>query len=326
MLSEATNGIRPNATAGATTDSELPKTCALAVDPTLMASGAVAGEPAVPSPKKSRSFPAEITGRPRARTTFATAGISASVRGSACGPPPEKLMMSMPSRDGRLEGGDDLGGRARAAAAERQRDVEDAIVADVRARGDATDALTAGWQPPGASPQDAADARRDVGLRPARDDARDERAVEGLSRSSGRCSTPGPAKPRDDDDLRRRRTGPLREACREREARRVEERMLVVDAVVDDRDLDPFPVAPVSPANCAAPITARPLVQRHRVGEARIHVLGDAELEELRQLRVWQAHREPVQEHLIAARDPRGRKRALQIRDRARLGGVQPAR
>ena len=51
----------------------------------------------MPRPKKSRSFPAEMTGTTPARTTFATVGIIASVRGSACGPPPEKLMTSMPS-------------------------------------------------------------------------------------------------------------------------------------------------------------------------------------------------------------------------------------
>ena len=75
-----------------------PKTCAFETAPTLIASGAVAGEPAVPSPKKSRSLPAEMIGTTPARTTFATAGMRMSVRGSACGPPPEKLMTSIPSR------------------------------------------------------------------------------------------------------------------------------------------------------------------------------------------------------------------------------------
>ena len=65
--------------------------------PTAIASGAVAGEPAVPRPKKSRSFPAETIGTTPARTTLATVSISASVRGSACGPPPEKLITSIPS-------------------------------------------------------------------------------------------------------------------------------------------------------------------------------------------------------------------------------------
>ncbi len=83
---------------GDTTAIDDPKTCAFATAPTLIASGAVAGDPAVPRPKKSRSLPAEMIGTTPARTTFATASMRTSVRGSACGPPPEKLMMSIPSR------------------------------------------------------------------------------------------------------------------------------------------------------------------------------------------------------------------------------------
>ena len=64
---------------------------------TLIASGAVLGDPTVPRPKKSRSFPAEMTGTTPARTTLATASISASDAGSDSGPPPEKLITSMPS-------------------------------------------------------------------------------------------------------------------------------------------------------------------------------------------------------------------------------------
>ena len=97
MLSAGPNGIRPRPP-GRDTVIDGPKTCALATAPTLIASGAVAGEPAVPRPKKSRSFPAEMIGTTPARTTFATAWMRMSVRGSACGPPPEKLMTSMPSR------------------------------------------------------------------------------------------------------------------------------------------------------------------------------------------------------------------------------------
>jgi len=97
IVSEGTNGIRPSPPADVTV-SDAPKTCAFVVAPTAIDSGAVAGDPAVPSPKKSRSFPAEITATTPARTTFATAGTSASVRGSACGPPPEKLITSIPSR------------------------------------------------------------------------------------------------------------------------------------------------------------------------------------------------------------------------------------
>ncbi len=82
MVSAGPNGMRATPP-GARTVIEGPKTCAFAVAPTLIASGAVAGEPAVPRPKKSRSFPAEMIGTTPARTTFATASMRTSVRGSA---------------------------------------------------------------------------------------------------------------------------------------------------------------------------------------------------------------------------------------------------
>ena len=78
-----TKGMRPNETVGETTTMDESYTCEFAVAPTLIASGAVAGEPAVPSPKKSRSFPAEMIGTTPALTTFRTVSIIASVRGSA---------------------------------------------------------------------------------------------------------------------------------------------------------------------------------------------------------------------------------------------------
>ena len=62
------------------------------------------------------------------------------------GPPPEKLITSMPSRDGLLEGGDDL--RRVRDVADRRRHVEDAVVADPRARGDAREARDDGWSWP----------------------------------------------------------------------------------------------------------------------------------------------------------------------------------
>ena len=65
---------------------------------TEIASGAVPGEPAEPSPKSSRSFPAAITGTTPAAARLWIASTSASFAGSICGPPPEKLTTSMPSR------------------------------------------------------------------------------------------------------------------------------------------------------------------------------------------------------------------------------------
>ena len=64
---------------------------------TEIASSATLGDPTVPNPKSSRSFPADITGTTPARATFATASRIGSVDGSPIAPPPEKLSTSMPS-------------------------------------------------------------------------------------------------------------------------------------------------------------------------------------------------------------------------------------
>ena len=90
--------------------------CEFAVAPTLIASGAVAGEPAVPRPKKSRSFPAEITGTTPARTTFATAGISASVLGIRLRATAREVDDVHAVGNGRLERRDDLRGRFRSSS------------------------------------------------------------------------------------------------------------------------------------------------------------------------------------------------------------------
>ena len=63
----------------------------------MIASGATPGEPTVPAPKSSRSLPAAITGTTPAATTFWIVSIIASFAGSVCGPPPEKLITSIPS-------------------------------------------------------------------------------------------------------------------------------------------------------------------------------------------------------------------------------------
>src|SRR6266542_4477538 len=98
MPGAATYGIcRRLGTAGERTLRAGVKTCALVTAATLIASGAVLGEPTVPNPKRSRSLPAEITGTTPAFATLATAAMSASDAGSACVPPPEKLITSIPS-------------------------------------------------------------------------------------------------------------------------------------------------------------------------------------------------------------------------------------
>ncbi len=64
----------------------------------MIASGAVPGEPMLPSPYSSRELPAEITGTTPAAETLRTVSIIASFAGSVSVPPPEKLMTSIPSR------------------------------------------------------------------------------------------------------------------------------------------------------------------------------------------------------------------------------------
>ena len=65
---------------------------------TVIASGADPGEPTVPMPNWSRSFPAEMTGTTPAAVTLRMTSIMASLAGSVSAPPPEKLITSMPSR------------------------------------------------------------------------------------------------------------------------------------------------------------------------------------------------------------------------------------
>jgi hypothetical protein len=79
------------------TSTRPPKTWRFEVAATEIASGAVPGDPAEPRPNSSRSFPAEMTETTPAAATFRTVSIMASLTGSVCGPPPEKLITSIPS-------------------------------------------------------------------------------------------------------------------------------------------------------------------------------------------------------------------------------------
>ena len=81
----------------AVTFSSGPKTCTFETAATEIASGALLGEPIEPRPKSSRSLPAEMTGTTPAAATLSTASISASLAGFGSGPPPEKLITSIPS-------------------------------------------------------------------------------------------------------------------------------------------------------------------------------------------------------------------------------------
>ena len=80
------------------TESTGANTCVFDTAATVIASGAVPGEPTVPMPNSSRSLPAEITGTTPAAATLWTTSIIASFAGSVSAPPPEKLITSIPSR------------------------------------------------------------------------------------------------------------------------------------------------------------------------------------------------------------------------------------
>ena len=80
------------------TESTGAKTWVFETAATVIASGAEPGEPTVPMPNWSRSFPAEMTGTTPAAVTFRITSIIASFAGSVSAPPPEKLMTSIPSR------------------------------------------------------------------------------------------------------------------------------------------------------------------------------------------------------------------------------------
>ena len=100
-----------------------------------------------------------------------------------------------------------------------------------------------------------------------------------------------------DDHLRRR---PLRAALREAGgvavALRVEERVRLVDAVVDDGDLHPLAAAAAGGCERARADQARAAVERERVAVARVELAREGELRRLRQLGGGQLDGHPVQE------------------------------
>ena len=207
------------------------------------------------------------------------------VAGSVCGPPPEKLITSMPSRTADSNAAT-ISGVLRDVA-DRRRHVEDAVVAELRAR------------------RDAGEAGRHAGgrRRPARSCPRcrprsRRRACRG-TRPAGRRQR-GPACPEPGAGNARATitfgvvhfVSPLREAGRVRVARRVEEGVRLVDAVVDDGDLHPLAVARRSPLRARSRRSGRAAVERERVAVARVELAREAEsLRGRRQLRRRQARR-----------------------------------
>ena len=171
---------------------------------------------------------------------------------------------------------------------------------------------------------EAPDSGRRVRPLGSRDDASDERpverqlAVERRARSTRACEAPR------DDDLRRRPAGvALREAGRIFEPGRRQIRMLLIDAVVDDRDPDAFALRAGRRGELRRPDDRRALVHRLRVRVARVHLVREGRREQLRELRVREADGEAVQEHAVVARDLRLRDQPVHARDRKLLLGLK---
>ena len=147
IVPAGTNGIRPNETAGETTDSDASKTCEFAVAPTLSASGAVAGRADGAEPEEVAVVPGGDHGQD-AGADDVRDRLHHRVRPRVgLRPAAGEVDDVHPVRDRGLERGHDLRRRAGAAAAERKRDVEDAVVTDVRARRDAADVVHGGMAP-----------------------------------------------------------------------------------------------------------------------------------------------------------------------------------
>ena len=161
----------------------------------------------------------------------------------------------------------------------------------------------------------------------ARDDPCDERAVEraiAIERGAVRARTGEP--PRDDDLGRGRARRAFREPCRVREPGRIEERVLLVDAVVDDGHLDAVALRTCRRRELGSPDHGRALVEVEVIREARVDPGRDPRVQQGRQPAVWNAHREAVHEHLVPARHDRVRHRSMKPADRKlllRRKGVQ---
>src|SRR4029453_3109166 len=159
----------------------------------------------------------------------------------------------------------------RAAATERGRlgHVEDAVVADVRARRDALDVLHRRVTATARLRTRAGPSCWDVSL-DARDHASDERAMERLVTVERRAVRARPGEAARDDYLWRRPPWPFREARRIREPLRIEEGVLIVDAVVDDRDLHAVTARPGQRRELGCADDGRPAVEVEAVRQAGI--------------------------------------------------------
>ena len=104
-----------------------------------------------------------------------------------------------------------------------------------------------------------------------------------------------------------------------------EERMLDVDAVVDDGDLHAFATGARRARERGRAEHRRPAVQAQRVRVARVDAVCDLDLEEIRQPRVRDADGEAVDEHLIAPGDGCLWDLLADARDRLRLRSLEPS-
>ena len=218
---------------------------------------------------------------------------------------------------GRLEGEHDLG-RECVEAAGQGGHVEDAVVPDPRTRRD----------PGEPGHRRMVGAGRDDGAGDAGRDPGDVGAVEGAWPPEREPALSAGARPgesaRHDHLARRPDASALREAGGIREAGRAEVRVRHVDAVVDDTDLDPLAeAAGVRPERVGVD-HRRALVRVEVVAQARIDLAHSGDLEELRQVAVGQAHREAVEDQLVAMEDPRLRDRVPDLPGRGRLGPLEP--
>ncbi len=201
-----------------------------------------------------------------------------------------------------LEGRDDLRAVRRTAAAERRGrgNVEDAVVPDVRAGRDTLEVVHCGMATARRLDAEAGLAGLDVRLDSC-DHARHVRSVEGAVAVERRAVRSRPCESARDDHLRRGRARrSLRESGRIREAGGIEERMLVIDAVVDDRDLDALSARARKTRERRCTEHGGPTVQVQPIRVARVDVADGFCVQELREFRVRHAHGEPVDEHLIA--------------------------
>src|SRR5690349_1012758 len=231
---------------------------------------------------------------------------------------------------GRFERGDDL--RCEGVVARRRRRVEDAVVPEPGSRRHTT-------QPGDRRMVRARWSRR---ARIACGDPCDVRPVEGCLSVEWQLPLGAGARARErarNDHLRRRelRLAPG-EPGRIAETRRAEERVRLVDAVVDDADLDPVAAVTGRRPHLVGADDRRALVGIERVADARIDPGHRVEPRQRRQFARRQRDREAVENDPVAIRDAGrgdrtlelGRGSALcagearQIHARARVVDVQP--